>query len=157
MKKLISMGFIPFLALYLISASAFTYGSSDKVSATRNQNISVDVKSTQSISSHGRLYLIFSPSDKEEPRFYSAWPTSNVEPLFAKDIQGFAAGGTVSFSEGAAGFPYKTLDQVPKKKWYVQAVYDTDFLDSRINSPLNFYSNVVEVNFCLNFGKTTCF
>lgn len=147
MKKIISLGIIPFLALYLVST--FTHGSSVQTgdsSGNLKQGMSVDVTSAQPISSHGRLYLVFSPSDKEEPRFYSAWPTSNVEPLFAKDIKGFAANETLSFSEGLAGFPYKTLDEIPHKKWFVQAVYDTDFLDSRINSPLNFYSNVIEVS-----------
>ncbi len=149
MKKFISVGFIPFLALCLLSA--FTHSSSvqaaDSSANHLNLGVSVDVTSSQAIPSHGRLYLVFSPSDNEEPRFYSAWPTNGVEPLFAKDLKGFAASETVRFPEGAAGFPYKTFDQIPNNKWYVQAVYDTDFLDSRINSPLNFYSNVVEVNF----------
>jgi len=153
MKINLSMGFIPFLALCLVSVSTFTYGlgnPSARAQGTdipdiRNKGISVAITSAQSIPSSGRLYLVFSLSDKEEPRFYSAWPTSNVEPLFAKDVDSFAANQTVTFSEGAIGFPYKALHLLPDKKWYVQAVYDTDFLDSRINSPRNYYSNVQEI------------
>jgi hypothetical protein len=141
MKKLPPMCVILLLALDFSNANA-------NININANsQNTKVDVTSTQSIPSEGRLYLVFSPSAEEEPRFYSAWPTSNVEPLFAKDISGFKVNETHSFTHDFIGFPYKKMAQIPSNKWYVQAIYDTDFLDSRINSPLNFYSNVVELDF----------
>lgn len=107
-------------------------------------DLSVTITSTQDIPKDGRLHVIFSSSNEQEPRFYSAWPTKDIEPLFSQDLEGLTKGQRIIFDATTKGFPFASLADLPPGKWYVQAIYDADFLDSRINSPLNIYSEVVE-------------
>ena len=108
------------------------------------KSVSVKMTSSQTLQKEGRLHLIFSSSKEQEPRLYSAWPTKNIEPLFSQDLSGLSKGQSITFDAATKGFPFDSLTDVPRGKWYVQAIYDSDFLDSRINSPLNIYSDVVE-------------
>ena len=105
---------------------------------------SVTITSLQAEQKEGRLHLMFSSSMEQEPRLYNAWPTKDIEPLFSRDLAGLSNGQTITFDASTKGFPFDSLADVPAGKWYVQAIYDSDFLDSRINSPLNVYSDVVE-------------
>jgi hypothetical protein len=108
------------------------------------KSVSVKMTSLQTVQKEGRLHLIFSSSTEQEPRLYSAWPTKNIEPLFSQDLSGLSKGQSITFDTSTKGFPFDSLADLPAGKWYVQAIYDSDFLDSRINSPLNLYSDVVE-------------
>ena len=89
----------------------------------------------------GRLHLVLSPNDEEEPRFYSAWPTLDIEPLFSIDLQEIEANTRLSLSD-FNGFPYNSIAEIPKGRYFAQLVYDTNTLESGINSPGNTYSNV---------------
>lgn len=108
------------------------------------KDLSVTITSTQDVKKKGRLHVIFSRSTEQEPRFYSAWPTKDIEPLFSQDLTGLAKGQTITFDSATKGFPFASLADLPAGTWQVQAIYDSNFLDSRINSPLNLYSEVVE-------------
>jgi hypothetical protein len=108
------------------------------------KSVSVEITNLQTEQKEGRLHLIFSSSMEQEPRLYSAWPTKNIEPLFSQDLSGLSKGQIITFDTSTKGFPFDSLADLPAGKWYVQAIYDSDFLDSRINSPLNLYSDVVE-------------
>ncbi len=108
------------------------------------KSVSVKMTSSQTLQKEGRLHLIFSSSMEQEPRLYSAWPTKNIEPLFSQDLSGLSKGQSITFDASTKGFPFDSLADVPPGKWYVQAIYDSYFLDSRINSPLNIYSDIVE-------------
>jgi hypothetical protein len=109
------------------------------------KSYTVTITNLQDQKKEGRLHLIFSNSKEQEPRLYSAWPTKNIEPLFSKDLSGISKGQTITFDAATKGFPFDSLADLPAGKWYVQAIYDSDFFDSRINSPLNIYSDVVEL------------
>ncbi len=108
------------------------------------KSVSVKMTSSQTLQKEGRLHLIFSSSIEQEPRLYSAWPTKNIEPLFSQDLSGLSKGQSITFDASTKGFPFDSLADVPPGKWYVQAIYDSYFLDSRINSPLNIYSDIIE-------------
>ena len=108
------------------------------------KSVTVTISNLLEVQKEGRLYLIFSRSMEQEPRMYSAWPTKDIEPLFSKDLSGLSKGQIITFDTSTKGFPFDSLADLPAGKWYVQAIYDSYFLDSRINSPLNLYSDVVE-------------
>jgi hypothetical protein len=108
------------------------------------KSVTVTISNLLEVQKEGRLYLIFSRSMEQEPRMYSAWPTKDIEPLFSKDLSGLSKGQIITFDTSTKGFPFDSLADLPAGKWYVQAIYDSYFLDSRINSPLNIYSDVVE-------------
>lgn len=116
------------------------------INTVEAKDVSVTITSLQNEQKKGRLHLIFSKSDEQEPRFYSAWPTQDIEPLFSADLSGLSKGQSINFDATTKGFPFDSLTDLPAGKWFVQAIYDTDFLDSRINSPLNLYSDVITIN-----------
>lgn len=128
--------FIILLILFTVSQSLIKTASAKSVSVT--------ITSLQETQKEGRLHLIFSSSIEQEPRRYSAWPTKDVEPLFSQDLSGLSKGQIITFDASTKGFPFDSLADLPNGKWYVQAIYDSYFLDSRINSPFNIYSDVVE-------------
>jgi hypothetical protein len=59
------------------------------------------------------LHVIFSHSDEQEPRFYSAWPTKNIEPLFSHDISGLSKEQIITFDTSTTGFPNDSLTDLP--------------------------------------------
>jgi hypothetical protein len=134
------------MKLNIIFTSLFTVAilQLSLVTTVTAKAVSVTIKNLQEAQQEGRLHLIFSDSMDQEPRLYSAWPTKNIEPLFSRDLAGLSKGQTITLDASTKGFPFNSLENLPAGKWYVQAIYDSDFLDSRINSPLNVYSDVVE-------------
>jgi hypothetical protein len=131
-----SLSFVTLLILFTMSQCL--------VKTATAKAITVTISNSQKVQKEGRLHLIFSRSVEQEPRLYSAWPTKNVEPLFSEDISGLSKGQVITFDASTTGFPFDSLADLPTGKWYVQAIYDSYFLDSRINSPLNIYSDVIE-------------
>nr|WP_136251892.1 alpha/beta hydrolase-fold protein [Ningiella ruwaisensis] len=124
----------------LVSAENLSNPSSIsiKVSPAEAQN-------KQVLEQAGRLHIVFSRSDEEAPRFYSAWPTQNIEPLFAIDLKSLNE-QLILTSNMLGGFPHKRLEDLPAGEWYVQAIYDTNTLDSGINSPGNYFSDIQKVS-----------
>ena len=108
------------------------------------KSVTVTISNWLEVQKEERLHLFFSRSIEQEPRIYSAWPTKNIEPLFSQDWAGLTKGQIIIFDASTTGFPFDSLDDLPTGEWYVQAIFDSDFLDSRINSPLNIYSDVVK-------------
>ncbi|MFC4700115.1 alpha/beta hydrolase-fold protein [Glaciecola siphonariae] len=99
----------------------------------------ISISANQAIDAPGRLHIIFTQDSEREPRLYSAWPVQNVEPLFSQDLDGL--GQTLTLDTNTlGGFPFKTMQDLPAGMWRVQAIYDTNTLDSGINSPANAYS-----------------
>jgi len=113
--------------------------------AAKNVQHSVIINSAQDIPKHGRLYIVLNRSNESEPRLYSAWPTNDIEPLFASDLNGIGTKQSVNLKDSLVGFPHSNLSDLEEGTWYVQALYDTDFLDGRINSPHNYYSQVKRI------------
>jgi hypothetical protein len=105
----------------------------------------ISIKSAEDIPDKGRLYIVLNRTNESEPRFYSAWPTTDIEPLFAGDLNGIVAQQNIDLSDSLIGFPYKHLSELEAGTWYAQALYDTDFLDGRMNSPFNYYSSVERI------------
>ncbi|AEP29091.1 hypothetical protein GNIT_0953 [Glaciecola nitratireducens FR1064] len=71
------------------------------------------ITSSQSEPKEGRLHVIFSKSDEQEPRFYSAWPTQDVEPLFSQDLPALTKGQSINFDAATRGFPFASLTDLP--------------------------------------------
>ncbi|MGH8243827.1 MAG: alpha/beta hydrolase-fold protein [Steroidobacteraceae bacterium] len=69
----------------------------------------------------GRLLLILAPGGKEEPRAQVAWDDTAI-PFFGVDIEGWKPGRRQVVGRGAAGFPLRSLDELPAGEYRVQAV-----------------------------------
>ncbi|MDB4582555.1 esterase family protein [Draconibacterium sp.] len=134
----------------LIIISVFSvYGSFAQTSSLKiTTSVSNEIKSE--LKSKGRI-LLFVNSRSKEPR-RSTWPhKSNL--IFATNIENWN-GQTFTFDQSVKLVKSRqiTLDNIPNGKYYVQVLWDQNFLESRINAPGNFHSNVVEIE--LN-GSTT--
>ena len=90
--------------------------------------ISVTLSETLDVSSlDGRLLLILSNNDREEPRFQIN-DRPDAQLIFGKNVDGWKPGEEVIFSEEDFGFPIESLGDVPTGTYYVQAllhVYET--------------------------------
>jgi hypothetical protein len=75
----------------------------------------------------GRLLLILSKDDQEEPRF-QVRPGVNAVQMFGMNVEGMDPGENIVLDESVFGYPYDSLADVPPGEYFVQAVlhkYDT--------------------------------
>ncbi len=92
----------------------------------------------------GRLFVAFSATDEREPRFSPGDQVANADPFFALDVSEWD-GSSLSMEESFVGYPLDSLAEIPDGEWYVQALYDTNRILSDINSPGNYFSDVIRV------------
>ncbi len=94
----------------------------------------------QGFDSNGRLFLMLTQNPEGEPRT-RIWPNADNH-IFAKNFNGLDATMTLTI-QGAEDWDRTsswTLEQVPVGTYYVQALWDQDKKESRINAPGNWYS-----------------
>lgn len=101
----------------------------------------INISAPKAVEQAGRLHIVFNREEGSEPRFYSAWPTTEIEPLYAKDLASLPT-NLILNNDDIDGFPHEKLIDLPDGRWYVQAIYDTNVLDSGINSEGNVYTEV---------------
>lgn len=69
----------------------------------------------------GRLLLMLSNNDKNEPRFQVSGG-HNTQLVFGLDVDEMKPGDQVILDESAYGFPFESIDQIPAGEYYVQAL-----------------------------------
>lgn len=69
----------------------------------------------------GRLLVLLSSNDKNEPRFQINDGLS-TQLVFGLDVEGWAPGQTITVDQAAYGYPIQTLKDVPKGEYAVQAL-----------------------------------
>ena len=75
----------------------------------------------------GRLILILSKDDEDEPRL-QVEPGVDAVQIFGINVEGMAPGTEVTFDETVFGYPYDSLADLPDGEYFVQALlhkYDT--------------------------------
>ena len=75
----------------------------------------------------GRLLLILSKDDEDEPRF-QVRPGVNAVQMFGMNVENMSPGEDIILDGSVFGYPYDSLDAVPPGEYFVQAVlhkYDT--------------------------------
>ncbi|MBM3291320.1 hypothetical protein FJY84_01430 [Candidatus Bathyarchaeota archaeon] len=75
----------------------------------------------------GRVFLLLSDNDEEEPRFQMS-AHLDTQLMFGADVDDFKPGTEFIIPDTTYGFPLKTLDEVPTGEYWVQAlfhIYDT--------------------------------
>ena len=78
-------------------------------------------------SSDGRLILILTKNDDEEPRF-QVRPGVNAVQIFGVNVEGMHPGETILLDQNAFGYPNASLTDLPEGEYFVQALlhkYDT--------------------------------
>jgi hypothetical protein len=69
----------------------------------------------------GRLLLMLSNTDRDEPRFLID-NSPDTQLIFGRNVQDWAAGSEMLIDEAHIGFPINDLSQVPPGRYYVQAL-----------------------------------
>ena len=80
-----------------------------------------------SLAKDGRLLLMLSSDDSDEPRFQIN-EGLNTQLIFGMNVENWAKDSVVTFNESVFGYPYKSLKDVPPGEYNVQAllhVYET--------------------------------
>lgn len=75
----------------------------------------------------GRLLLMFSDNDENEPRFQIN-EGLNTQLIFGMNVGDMAVGDPIVFDDSVFGYPYTSISDVPPGEYYVQAllhVYET--------------------------------
>src|SRR5215469_10737143 len=75
----------------------------------------------------GRMLLMLSTEDKEEPRNEISYTLSSKQ-VFGTDVEGLALEAPAIIDESAVGYPLEKMDAIPAGDYYVQAllnIYET--------------------------------
>ncbi|MEQ9426758.1 MAG: hypothetical protein RJQ09_20205 [Cyclobacteriaceae bacterium] len=150
MKNLIYL----FAALYLFSCAPKEQSPKFQISYNSQLGESFD----------GRLLLMLSDNNEQEPRFQiNDNPSSQL--IFGIDVNDLKAGETATFDNSVFGYPLKSLTEIPAGEYYVQALlhkYETFNLSTGHSvklpmdqgegqhwniSPKNIYSQPMKISF----------
>ena len=123
------------LALLLVVALAIAMPASPAHSGaadrkTKPAEFRVEISYAKNLSDaplDGRMYLLISKDEKQEPRFGTSFFASSQE-IFGVDVDGLAGGAAATFDRSTLGYPTKSLADVPAGDYYVQGllnIYET--------------------------------
>ncbi len=113
MKNNVFLPIIGLLALIIISCSA---PDSSKIKF----NVSID-KSLTTDPQDGRLILLLSTTDEQEPRFLLK-DGPDTQLGFGMDVSDLSSQDKAVFNNEAFGYPVASVDKIPPGKYYVQAL-----------------------------------
>ncbi len=114
--------------MLLMCISVLASCESDNRGATAEQSLAVSFsESVSDASVDGRLIVILSRNDDEEPR-YQVRPGVNAVQIFGVNVDGVQAGEEMLIDESVFGYPTNSIADLPAGDYFVQAVlhkYDT--------------------------------
>jgi hypothetical protein len=70
----------------------------------------------------GRVYLLLSTNDAEEPRMEIGEKVTETQQIFGVDVDGLAPGAAAVVDNSTLGYPLSRLADIPAGDYYVQAV-----------------------------------
>src|SRR5687767_8228130 len=109
---------IPTLSLVLLLLFCF----STKAQVKSNLRFEVSLpESAVKETLDGRLLLLISTNDKQEPRFQISEDLT-TQQVFGVDVDGWKSGQTKVLDQGAFGYPVRSLTQLPAGEYWVQAL-----------------------------------
>ena len=109
---------IPTLSLVLL----LLFGFSTKAQVKSNLRFEVSLpESAVKEPLDGRLLLLISTNDKQEPRFQISEDLT-TQQVFGVDVDGWKSGQTKVVDQGAFGYPVRSLTQLPAGEYWVQAL-----------------------------------
>lgn len=114
MRTPLTLFFAALLAMSLLSGCT----SSEDYNPTFSINLPADLGDT---TFDGRLLLLLSTNDENEPRFQISDGLS-TQLVFGIDVEEWKPGESIHIDKAAYGYPIQQLKDVPKGDYYVQAL-----------------------------------
>jgi len=118
------------LLFLLATCYFFACANTKNIPTTKTKDLSFEVSLPSTLSNQkldGRLLLLISKNNEAEPRFQiSDGPNSQL--AFGLDVENFGGKNTAIFDSAVFGYPLKSINDIPKGDYYVQAllhVYET--------------------------------
>lgn len=71
---------------------------------------------------NGRVYLLLSTNDAEQPRMEIGEKVNETQQIFGVDVNNLAPGATALVDESTLGYPLSRLSDIPAGDYFVQAV-----------------------------------
>ncbi len=93
-------------------------------SSEKPQNFSIDVSFSEAIgnkSLDGRLLLMLSNNDGQEPRFQIN-DGLDTQIIFGQNVEGMKPGEKIKFGPEIFGYPYASMNEIPVGEYQVQAL-----------------------------------
>ncbi len=106
-----------FLSFLIILSSCTQKDTTNHISVSFSNDASGD-------SLDGRLLLMLSTNDEDEPRFQIN-AGLGAQLIFGMDVEDMKAGDSIIFDDSIFGFPYSSLKEVPQGEYNVQALLHT--------------------------------
>jgi hypothetical protein len=107
------------VAICVLAGAAITGGSAAegklRFAVTYSSELSKDLLD-------GRLLLLLSIDDSDEPRFQISDISLRTQQIFGIDVEGWKPGQEASFDGGVLGYPMESLDAIPPGTYTVQAL-----------------------------------
>jgi enterochelin esterase-like enzyme len=137
LKRFIGLFFLVF------TLTGLSLAKSDQHIVTFKIKVAEEIKSK--VKPDGRIILFLSKNSRREPRTQT-WPAAG-NYIFAKNISELNIDETISISSSSdlMSTASWTLDNVPADTYYMQAVWDHDKEESRIDAPGIVHSKVEKV------------
>ncbi|MDP5062855.1 MAG: alpha/beta hydrolase-fold protein [Maribacter sp.] len=114
--------------LLVLGVIAFVMGCTEPPKLERKFTIDVSYSAeVDSLAKDGRLLLMLSSDDSDEPRFQIN-DGLNTQLIFGMNVENWAKDSVLTFDETVYGYPYESLKDVPPGEYNVQAllnVYET--------------------------------
>jgi len=127
---------------------------SEEVQPTKLQFEVSLVPGLAAVPQDGRLLIGLGRTASPEPRRSMTRTGANAAPLMGKDVRGLISGQVVSVDRTAVIFPIRSLDVLPKGKYFAQAVLMTNRDVKLVDAPGNLYSEPVPVELDAATGGT---
>ncbi|AWX43764.1 hypothetical protein HME9304_00755 [Flagellimonas maritima] len=106
-----------YLSFLIIFSSCTQKDTTNRISVSFSNDASGD-------SLDGRLLLMLSTNDEDEPRFQIN-AGLGAQLIFGMDVEDMKAGDNIIFDDSIFGFPYSSLKEVPQGEYNVQALLHT--------------------------------
>ncbi|NAS32484.1 hypothetical protein GTQ40_15995 [Flavobacteriaceae bacterium R38] len=110
-------------SVFFLVMTAFLFMSCTQETASIKINVSFS-ESVSEESLDGRLLLMLSTNDKNEPRFQIN-SGLNTQHVYGMNVDELAAGTSATFDESIFGYPTESLSGLPPGEYYVQALLHT--------------------------------
>jgi hypothetical protein len=117
--------FLPFLIAVLIFLSPAALARNRASAKTAGSPLRFEISFSRAAGAkpvNGRVYLLLSTNDAEEPRMEIGEKVNQTQQIFGVDVNALAPGVAAVIDDSTLGYPLSSLSDIPAGEYYVQAL-----------------------------------